>query len=187
MRQFILVFILGFLAPASLLAVDVSSSKDTVPKKFIDPPGKRYSLFAGDPERVQRANEVKIEDFVASLKIDPAPISLAELGATDEVQFSLVIENTSKRAYTLSFPDSQRFDLAIVTPSDDLVYLWSENKAFVEQTGMSFINGGEKIQFSEKIKGQKLKSLVVPGAYKVVMILANYPEIKAAQDFNISP
>lgn len=168
-------------------AVDVSPSRRVVPEKFIDPPGKRYSLFAGDPERVQRANEVNLEDFSASLEIEPKSLSLGGAGPDAAIKLSFKVRNTGEKSYTLSFPDSQRFDYAIVTENDSLVYLWSDDKAFMQQTGMSFVNGGEMIQFSDSIPVSTLKDLVVPGSYKIVMILSNYPEIKAAQALTVSP
>jgi hypothetical protein len=181
------IWILGLAAIPSLLAVDVSPSRRVVPEKFIDPPGKRYSIFSGDPERVQRANEVNLEDFSASLKVEPETIQFSDQGRTEGLTIKFVVENTSERAYTLSFPDAQRYDYAIVTNNDELVYLWSSDKAFVQQTGMSFVNGGEKLMFSDTIPLTQLKDLVVPGTYKVVMILSNYPEIKAASFLKIAP
>lgn len=183
----LLTWVIGLVAVPTLLAVDVSPSRRVVPEKFIDPPGKRYSLFAGDPERVQRANEVNLEDFAASIQVAPETIQFSGQKPDEEIEIKFVVENIGKRAYTLSFPDAQRYDYAIVTGNDELVYLWSSDKAFVQQTGMSFINGGEKLQFSESIPISRLKDLVVPGTYKIVMILSNYPELKAASLLKIAP
>jgi hypothetical protein len=183
----LLVWLLFFAAAPTMIAVDVSPSKRVVPKKFIDPPGKRYSIFAGDPERVQRANEVKLEDFATSLKLEPEAIQFSDPERIEAITMNFIVENKSERAYTLSFPDAQRYDYAIVTNNDELVYLWSSDKAFVQQTGMSFVNGGEKLQFSASLPMSQLKDLVVPGTYKVVMILSNYPELKAASLLKIAP
>lgn len=188
MRMFhraVFFLIVGFFIPAILLAADVSPSRDVVPEKFRNPPGKRYSIFAGDPKRVQKANEVQVKDFSASVEVEPNVFRLS--GETQQVVATFSIRNRSDRDYTLSFPDAQRYDLALVTKDDKLIYLWSSDKIFVQQTGMSFINGGEILQFKQSLEKELLMEKVDPGSYKIAMILSNYPELKAAAEIQITP
>jgi len=175
----------GFFVPTVLIAADISPSRSVVPEKFRNPPGKRYSIFAGDPERVQKANEVQVKDFSASVEVEPSVFSLG--GEMEEVVATFTIRNRSDRDYTLSFPDAQRYDLALVTMADKLIYLWSSDKMFVQQTGMSFINGGEILQFKQSLSKELLTEKVEPGTYKLAMILSNYPELKAADEIKITP
>lgn len=190
MRMFFSVFLLlGFCY--TLQASDISPSKQTVPDKFVNPPGKRYSIFAGDPERVQKANEVNIKDFSSELLVEPKSLSLSgvavEGAAPNQFKISLRVKNSGKRSYTLSFPDAQRFDITITSSSGGVVYLWSADKAFVQKEGTSFINGGESITFSEFLPIDLFKDKLSPGVYSVQMVLANYPEVTARGSFQLDP
>lgn len=198
------------LLAADLPAIDINPSKSTVPERFYNPPGsKRFDPFAGDPKRVQRANEVKLEDFQATLTAKPNALSLrgnnivlpspaeAEEGVVEapastvsgeglEVTF-LVQNKNPKRSYTLNFPDSQRFDIAIGKSLENPEYLWSRDKKFLEEAGASFVNPGESIAFREVIALDVLKQTLKPGTYKIFMVLSNYPEIQAQADLTIQP
>lgn len=177
--------ILGLFLSTTLLAVDISPSRTVVPEKYRNAPGKRYSIFAGDPERVQKANEVNTKEFEARVELEVPTISLSSEGT--EVISNFIIHNSGSKSYTLSFPDAQRFDLALVTMDDQLLYLWSSDKMFVQSTGMSFLNGGEKLMFSESLPISLIKEKCQPGKYKIAMILSNYPELKAAAELIVSP
>ncbi|MGF1678824.1 MAG: BsuPI-related putative proteinase inhibitor [Candidatus Methylacidiphilales bacterium] len=166
-------------------AADISPSRTVVPDSFRNPPGKRFSIFSGDPERVQKANEVNVKDLHATVKIEPVEISLSQPDA--QLVCQMVVQNKGSRNYTLSFPDAQRFDLAIVTADDQLLYLWSEDKIFVQATGMSFLNAGEMIEFKQGLPVELIREKCRPGKYKVAMILSNYPEVKAAAEFIVHP
>jgi len=179
----ILIILLGTL-PFSV-AVDISPSRTVVPEEHRDAPGKRYSIFAGDPERVQKANEVNVEEFTASVALDRPAISLT--GEDTEITAQFLIQNQGDKSYTLSFPDAQRYDLALVTMDNRLLYLWSSDKMFVQETGMSFLNQREKLMFQEKIPLSLIKKKCAPGSYKIAMILSNYPELKAAVQFQVTP
>jgi hypothetical protein len=172
-------------------AQNINPSRQTLPDKFVNPPGKRYSIFAGDPERVQKANEVNISDFSGELLLDPPKLSLsgqsAEGTAPNQFKVSLKVKNNGKRSYTLSFPDAQRFDIAITASDGNLVYLWSQDKEFVQKEGTSFVNKGESLQFSDFITLDSLRSKIAPGTYSIQMILANYPEVTAKGTIEFLP
>lgn len=187
MRNFILnlVFVVGISSTAHIQAVDISPSRSVVPEKHRNAPGKRFSIFRGDPERVQKANEVNLSDFEASVLLDQPVFSLS--GGNTELTAKFLIHNQGSKSYTLSFPDAQRFDLALVTMDDQLLYLWSSDKMFVQETGMSFLNGNEKLRFDQILPLSLLKEKCKPGKYKVAMILSNYPELKAAAELTITP
>jgi WD40 repeat protein len=161
-------------------AVDISPSRTVVPENIRNAPGKRYSIFAGDPERVQKANEVNTKEFRAAVSLDPTSISLSE--ENGEITATFTIHNSGAKSYTLSFPDAQRYDLALVTMDDQLLYLWSSDKMFVQEIGMSFLNGDERLTFNQTLSLDLIKQHCQPGKYKVAMILSNYPELKAAAE-----
>ncbi|MEM6885000.1 MAG: BsuPI-related putative proteinase inhibitor [Verrucomicrobiota bacterium] len=167
------------------VAVDISPSRTVVPEKHRDAPGKRYSIFAGDPERVQKANEVNVDEFRASVDLDLPAVSLS--GGTTEITASFQVHNAGDKSYTLSFPDAQRYDLALVTMDNQLLYLWSSDKMFVQETGMSFLNENERLMFKQPLPLSLIQEKCKPGRYKIAMILSNYPELKAAVEFEVKP
>jgi hypothetical protein len=90
---------------------DIDKRPDKAPRKA------RFSIFAGDPERVQRVNEIKFEDFKASLDLPLKEYSMTSIQSEEnettlDLTFSIV--NEGKKSYTLSFPDSQRYDIIIL-------------------------------------------------------------------------
>ncbi len=172
------------LLPEWLPAADIRPARRTVPEQFVNPPGKRFSLFSGDPERIQRANEINLKDFSVEIKLNPADISLSSL--TTALEVGLVIRNNGRRSYTLSFPDAQRYDLAIYQ-GEELAYLWSEDKIFVQQTGSSFINSEERLTYTEALSPELLRQHLRPGTYTLKMILSNYPELSASTTITVQP
>ncbi len=63
------------------LAIDISPSKETVPRDSRDTGGNRFAIFNGDPKRIQRANEVDPTSFDTKLDASPNPLSLRALAA----------------------------------------------------------------------------------------------------------
>ncbi|MDR1191435.1 MAG: hypothetical protein LBK60_07215 [Verrucomicrobiales bacterium] len=175
------------------LCQDINPTKNTVPIQFINPPGKRFSIFSGDPERVQRANEVNLKDFTATLVIAPPAVSVTaptvdQTNAPTTLKVTFRVKNTSaKKGYTLSFPDSQRYDIAISSGKEDMIYLWSADKLFEQKIGSSFLNPGETLAWTENIPLEKLTTAARPGVYEVKVILANYPEINATARLTLTP
>lgn len=174
------------------MAIDISPNRRTVPEKFINPPGKRFSLFSGDPERIQRANEVNLNDFKAEGSLEPATISLSnptdsQGNSTTGVKVTLRVQNISKKKrYPLSFPDAQRYDIALLGPSDELLYLWSDDKMFTQESDAIFVNSGEIISYTDMIPNAVLAKSG-PGTYKVMIVLSNYPELKSMQELVVKP
>jgi len=180
------------LLAGAALAIDISPNRRTVPEKFINPPGKRFSLFSGDPERIQRANEVNLEDFKAECSLEPAALSLSnptdsQGNSTTGVKVTLRIQNISKKKrYPLSFPDAQRYDIALLGPGDELLYLWSDDKMFTQESDAIFVNSGEVISYSDLVPNAALAK-AGPGTYKIMMVLSNYPELKDVKELVVKP
>jgi len=181
--------VLILLIATTLSAIDVDPSRSTVPEKFVNPGGKRFSIFAGDPERVQKANEVDVKAFQGEVQVEPKRVSLAEVknDANKAPVMTFLVKNTSKKSYTLSFPDSQRFDYIILAPNGQMVYQWSADKRYVEQVDSLVVNPTEKISYTDKLPLASKPNLFRPGSYTVKVILSNYPEITAEQTFEVAP
>lgn len=174
-----------------VMAVDVSPSKRTTPQKFIDPGGKRFRIFGGDPARINKANNFDLKDFKTEIKFKQENVSLGEGG--DDPSFTTVVvptfsvHNIGKGPATLEFPDAQRFDLRILNSAGQVVYVWSADKVFVEAIGKSMINANDKISFREKIPLKAFSPAARPGPYVMEAVLANYPQITARGTFNVVP
>lgn len=190
----LLALALPLVAPLPAEAVDVAPSKRTTPQKFIDPGGKRLRIFGGDPGRINKANNFDLETFKTELKFKQDSISLGtteddldtpNAGAVVIPTFS-VINNGDKTA-TLEFPDAQRFDLRVLNPAGQVVYVWSADKVFVEAIGKSIINSKDKISFRERIPLSTFSPPAHPGPYVLEAVLANYPQITARATFNVVP
>lgn len=168
----------GAVAPA----IDVDPSKQTVPRKFFDPPGKGLNLFAGDPKRVDRANTIYRKDFDVALSIEPNPV-LVPASAQEplpQVRVALMVKNIAKRPKTLSFSNSQRVDVLVRSPEGGELYRWSADKKFVEAAGTSIIMPQEKVAFPVDIPLGGWSARPKPGQNVVFAgVVAGYPEFLA--------
>src|SRR5258708_36274727 len=93
------------------LAVDVNPSKNNQPPSFWQGPGNRFSIFNGDPKRIQRANAVNPKSFDTRVEISPNPLSIKALKAiapNPSIKITFAVHNHAKKTYTLSFPTAQR-------------------------------------------------------------------------------
>jgi len=177
--------------PPATWAVDVAPSKRTTPQKFIDAGGKRFKIFGGDPERINRANDFDLKDFKTELKFKENPVSMkvdptAPASSQPILTATFSVLNEGKGPATLEFPDAQRFDLRILDGNGKVVYIWSSDKVFVEAVGKSIINAKDKISFREKIPLSTISG-AAPGKYTMEAVLANYPQITARGEFVITP
>ncbi len=172
-------------------AIDVDPSKNTVPEKFIEPGGKRFSIFSGDPKRIQRANSINFADLESKVEVTPAPFSLKAAadapGGRPTLKISYSFHNKGKRTYTFSFPTSQRYDLTIKTSSGQAVYTWSADKEFVESIGTMLVNADDIIEYSETVPLADLSTPLTAGNYTVEAVLSNYPELIARTTLTVAP
>jgi hypothetical protein len=163
-------------------AIDVSPSKETVPPSFYDRGGNRFSIFNGDPKRIQRANEVDPKMFDAKVEISPNPMSLAQartIGPNPSVKINFSVHNHGKKTYTLSFPTAQRWDFRIVNAQGGVVYTYTDDHEFVQVIGTSMVNYDDKLSYSEDVDFNSMSMPLAPGTYTVQAVLSNYPEITA--------
>lgn len=169
-------------AGGAALAIDVDPSKQTVPRKFFDVPGKGMNLFAGDPKRVDRANTIYRKDFEVGLWIEPSPV-MVPAGAHEslpQVRVAMMVKNLAKRPRTLSFSNSQRVDILVRSAEGSEVYRWTADKQFVEASGTSIIMPGEKVAFPVDVPLAAWSARPKPGQSVVFSgVVAGYPEFTA--------
>ena len=165
----------------NLLAIDVSPSKDTIPRNSFDTGGNKFSVFNGDPKRIQRANAVDPASFDSKVAATPSPFSLqtAKAAAAPSLKITFTVHDHGKKTYTLSFPTAQRWDFRIKNSAGNLIYTYSDNCDFEQKIGTTMVNHGDKLTYSESVDLSDLLAPLSPGTYTVEAVLANYPEIKA--------
>jgi hypothetical protein len=167
-------------------AIEVNPSKQTIPEGDYDTGGNRFSIFNGDPKRIQRANEVNPKSFDAKVVISPNPLSLKQVlvvGPNPSVKITFSVHNHAKKTYTLSFPTAQRWDFRIVNSSGGVVYTYTDDHEFVQVVGTSMVNEDDKLSYSESVDFADMSIPLTPGTYTVQAVLANYPEMAAQTTF----
>lgn len=167
--------LLGLLAGVFFCAFDAHPSKKS---NTLQPnvPGKRFDIFAGDPERVKRVNEIRREDFLVSATLEPSEVSLLAASTSSVLRAGVTVISKAKRPKTLSFPDAQRIDVVFRDAKENEVYRWSIGKQFIQSIGTSMVMPGEKLVFLVDIPLHKWEKSIQPGTYQVEVMLANYPE-----------
>ncbi len=193
MRRILLPFLCLALAvafgPAS--AIDVNPSKDTLPASAWDTSsGNHFSIFNGDPKRIQRANAVDPKSFDSKVEVSPNPLSLKAVkagGPNPSIKITFSVHNHAKKTYTLSFPTTQRWDFRIINSSGGVVYTYTDDHAFLQTVGTSMVNNDDKLAYSENVDFDDMTLPLTPGTYTVQALLANYPEINAQVQLTVQP
>ena len=174
----------------AVLAIDINPSKDNQPPSFWQSGGNKFSIFNGDPKRIQRANAVDAKSFDTKLELLPDPLSIKTLktGAPNpSIKITFSAHNHAKKTYTLSFPTAQRWDFRITNPAGVVIYTYSDNCDFEQKVGASMVNNDDKLVYSETVNFDDLSQPLAPGNYTVEAILANYPEIRATAQLTVQP
>ena len=179
------------LAASPVSAIDVNPSKNTLPRDAWDSDsGNRFSIFNGDPKRIQRANAVDPKSFDSKAEVSPNPISLKTIkaaGPNPTIKVSFSVHNHAKKTYTLSFPTTQRWDFRIINSAGGVVYTYTDDHAFLPTIGTSMVNNDDKLVYSEDVAFDDMTLPLTPGNYTVQAILSNYPEINAQVQLVVQP
>jgi hypothetical protein len=189
-----------FLSMAALLSVaafDAVSAIDINPSKNNQPPsfwesgsGNSFSIFEGDPKRIQRANAVDPKAFDEKVEVSPNPLSLKALKAVapnPSIKIVFSVHNHAKKTYTLSFPTAQRWDFRIVNSAGTPVYVYSDNCQFEQAVGSSMVNNDDKLVYTETVDFDDLMQPLTPGTYTVQTVMANYPQMRAQTQVTVQP
>ncbi len=171
-------------------ALDINPSKDNQPPSFWDTNSNHFSIFNGDPKRIQRANAVDPKSFDSTVLVSPNPLSLKALmavGPNPSIKVSFSVHNHAKKTYTLSFPTTQRWDFRILNATGGVVYAYTDDHEFLQTTGISMVNNDDKLVYVESVDFNDMNMPLSPGTYTVQAILANYPEMNAKAQFTVQP
>jgi hypothetical protein len=181
----------GLLAIDAANAIDINPSKNNQPPSFWDTgSGSAFSVFNGDPKRIQRANEVDPKAFDPKIEVSPNPLAIGALKATSPdpiIKITFSVHNHAKKTYTLSFPTAQRWDFRIINPAGTPIYTYSDNCMFEQKVGTAMVNNDDKLVYTETVQFGDLLAPLAPGNYTVQGVLANYPDIRAAVTLTVKP
>ena len=180
-----------------MAALDAASALDINPSKNNQPPsfwengaGNSFSIFNGDPKRIQRANAVDPKSFDEKLDVSPNPLSLKTLKAVapnPNLKITFSVHNHAKKTYTLSFPTAQRWDFRIINAAGTPIYVYSDNCEFEQTVGSSMVNNDDKLVYSETVSFDDLSQPLAPGTYTVQSVMANYPDMRAQTQLTVMP
>src|SRR5471032_2328891 len=169
---------------------DINPSKNNQPPVFWSGGGNRFSIFNGDPKRIQRANAVDPKAFDSKIEVAPNPISLQAVktqGPNPSFKITFSVHNHAKKTYTLSFPTAQRWDFRILNAAGTPIYVYSDNCEFEQKVGASMVNNDDKLVYTETVDFDDLSQPLAPGIYTVETILANYPEMRGQTQITVQP
>jgi hypothetical protein len=86
------------------LAIDINPSKNNQPPSFWSSGGgSKFSIFNGDPKRIQRANAVNPKSFDTSVEVSPNPLSIKTVKAVapnPSIKITFSVHNHDKLVYT---------------------------------------------------------------------------------------
>ena len=188
---FPLAVVIGVAAFEAAPALDINPSKNNQPPSFWDSGGgNSFSIFNGDPKRIQRANAVDPKSFDSEVEVSPNPLSLKVLKAAvanPSIKITFSVHNHAKKTYTLSFPTAQRWDYRILNPAGTPIYVYSDNCEFEQKVGTSMVNNDDKLVYIETVDFDDLSQPLAPGVYTVQAVLANYPDMRAVTQLTVQP
>jgi hypothetical protein len=172
-------------------AIDINPSKDNQPPSFWQSgSGNSFSIFNGDPKRIQRANAVDPKSFDTKVEVSPNPLSLKALKAiapNPSIKIVFFVHNHAKKTYTLSFPTAQRWDFRILDATGKAIYVYSDNCEFEQAVGTSMVNNDDKLVYTETVDFGDLSQPLAPGTYTVQAVMANYPDMRAQTQITVQP
>lgn len=123
----------------------------------------------------------ELQGLVASLELSPQPVKLSEVR---QLEVKLTLTNKSKRAIKLEFPTTQRFEIYLRNPNDQILATWSDNHAFSAEPATVFVNPGEHIDYADTIATRELTPNKV---FIAEVFFPRYPEVDVRQKFLTAP
>jgi hypothetical protein len=182
---------LSLAALDSVSAIDINPSKNNQQPSFWQSgAGNSFSIFNGDPKRIQRANAVDAKSFDTKIEVTPNPFSLKAVKAlapNPNLKITFSVHNHAKKTYTLSFPTAQRWDFRILNAAGTAIYVYSDNCEFEQAVGSSMVNNDDKLVYSETVSFDDLTQPLAPGVYTVQSVMANYPDMRAQTQLTVQP
>lgn len=115
----------------------------------------------------------KLPPLAAELKADPAEFPLAE---RREIRVVFSVKNTTNKAERLEFFNAQRFDLSVIAPNGNRIFLWSEDRVFEPTTSSVVVNPRERIEYEAMVPTRDMQAGSI---YRVEAGLTGFTETTA--------
>ena len=183
--------------PLALLAAlpahgEVDASKATMPEKFQSAPGliKGGLFMEGSKKRFEGANELNLSSYKTKMEVTPGSLTLKSIKdpqPNDQILVKFTLTNGSDKGSTLYFPTAQRCEAVIRDPAGKVIYTWSEDFDFAPDSGYSYVNAGERLNYQLIIPFQALRGKISTGQASITASLVNYPQLKAEMPLEIQP
>ena len=174
------------------LQAEVDASKSTMPEKFQSAPGliKGGLFMEGSKKRFEGANELNLNAYKTQMEVTPGSLTLKQIRdpqPNDQLVVKFMLTNGSDKGSTLYFPTSQRCEAVIRDTAGKVIYTWSEDFEFAPESGYSYVNAGERLNYQITIPFQALRGKVSAGQATITASLVNYPQLRAEMPLEIQP
>ena len=174
------------------LHAEVDASKSTMPEKFQSAPGliKGGLFMEGSKKRFEGANELNLSSYKTKMEVTPGSLTLKSIKdpqPNDQILVKFTLTNGSDKGSTLYFPTAQRCEAVIRDPAGKVIYTWSEDFDFAPDSGYSYVNAGERLNYQLIIPFQALRGKISTGQASITASLVNYPQLKAEMPLEIQP
>lgn len=113
-------------------------------------------------------------DLKAAARVDPSDFALAD---RREVRVIFTVQNTTKRAERMEFPNAQRMELTVRGPDGKQIFLWSEDRLFEAKPSTVVINPRERIEYEAAVP---TRDMTAGAVYVAEAVLVGRPEVTAA-------
>jgi hypothetical protein len=188
--------LLGLLAlsnlPSSAADISDTASRTSQPDKFLSAPGliKGGLFMQGSKKRFEGANELNLDSYQARMEVSPTELNLQRIRdpqPNDQIVIKFNLKNESDKGSTLYFPTAQRCEVVIRDPDGKIVYTWSEDYDFAQDSGYSYLNAGEHLNYQLTVPYQALRGKIPVGQSTITASLVNYPQLRAEMPLQIQP
>jgi hypothetical protein len=162
------------LAVAGRLAAEDQAPQPTPPKRggwFT----RMLHPFQSNP--IPNYKDPRLRGLLLEMKLSAQPVKLSEVR---QLEVKVTLSNVSKRAVSLEFPTDQRIEIQLKNSSDNVLTVWSDNRAFNPNPGVVLINPGEHIFYPETIATRDLTPNKV---FVVEVFFPQFPELRIRQKF----
>lgn len=185
-------FVIVAITAAGLLHAEVDASKSTMPEKFQSAPGliKGGLFMEGSKKRFEGANELNLDSYKTKMDVSPGNLTLRQIKdpqPNEQLVVKFTLTNASDKGSTLYFPTAQRCEAVVRDSAGKVVYTWSEDFEFAPESGYSYVNAGERLNYQLTIPLQALRGKVSAGQASITASLVNYPQLKAEMPLEIQP
>jgi hypothetical protein len=175
-------------------ASDISdtASRTSQPDKFLSAPGliKGGLFMQGSKKKFEGANELNLDSYKTRLEVTPTELTLERIRdpqPNDQIVLKFTLKNESDKGSTLYFPTAQRCEAVIRDADGKVIYTWSEDYDFAQDSGYSYLNAGEHLNYQLTIPYQALRGKIPAGPSIITASLVNYPQLRAEMPILIQP